>query len=108
MANLQASVSITVPALQDNAVWFQNANAWSNYWKLVTADVTINPIENTLYVPVAYVDTDKLEIVLGGTVYKVVSQEAFDSLKNKLDALELSYRQLRTDLKDGGLIANSQ
>ena len=108
MATLQASVSITVPALQDNAVWFQNAAAWTSYWQAVSANIDITPIENTLYVPVAFVETDKLEITLGGTIYKVVSQEAFESLKNRLDAMELSYRQLRTDLKDGGLIANSQ
>lgn len=106
--SLQASVSITVPALQDNAVWFQNAAAWTNYWQGVTANVEVTPIDNTIYAPVAYVESDPLILNIMGVSYTLVSTDMFNSLKNRVDALELSYRQLRTDLKDGGLLVNSQ
>lgn len=107
--SLTANVTISVPPLTDNQVWFANADAWTNYWKQITSNVTFTPVNNTVYVPVAY-DNNLVPVILniGGESYVIITVEMFTSLKNRVEAMELSYRNLRTDLKDMGLIQNSQ
>lgn len=38
---ITASISIVVPALPDNDIWFANSAAWSNYWDDIEGDVSI-------------------------------------------------------------------
>ena len=106
---LGATVNIAVPELPDSDVWFANAASWKNYWAEIPADVTLDPINTTLYVPVPYDNAlQAAAFNVDGTDYIVATKAMFDSLKARLDTLEGSYQDLRSQLKDGSLITNAQ
>lgn len=106
---LTASGVLVVPALQDNVVWFANAAAWNNYWRDVAFTANFAAAETTLYVPSVYDESLTYVIFnIGGTDYNLVTKEMFQSLKLRLNTLELAFQDMRTQLKDAGLISEAQ
>lgn len=107
--SLSANVTIVVPPLTDNQVWFANADSWTNYWKQITSTATFTPANNAIYIPSTY-NNELAPVILqlGGIDYTLITMEMFYSMKNKLDTLELSYRTLREEMKTMGLLENSQ
>lgn len=106
---ISATVSINVPALPENDIWFANAQAWNNYWRNITADVDVGAASTSLYAPVAY-DTSLqyVQLTIDGIPVGFATNDMFTSLLAKLEALDASYQQLRTDLKAAGFIDNAQ
>ena len=106
---ITASISLTVPALQENDTWFANAQAWTNYWKDVSGVVTINPVATSTYTSAFYdVSKNPLELVIDGTSYVFPTVAMLESLLNKVTVLDSSYQLLRNELVAGGLITNAQ
>lgn len=106
---LTASGILAVPALQDNTIWFANAASWNNYWRDVTFDATFDPAETTLYVPSVYDDTlPAVAYSIGGIDYSLVTVAMFISLKTRLDTLEIAFQNMRTEMRDAGLITEAQ
>src|SRR5690242_7452502 len=100
---LTASVVIEVPDLPDADVWFANSAAWSNYWRNLTAEITINSAATTQYVPVNFDNTLPPADFIVDDVHNVVPTIAqFNSLIAQVAALASSYQDLRTQLKDAG------
>lgn len=106
---LTANIILIVPDLPDASVWFANAAAWKDYWKNISAQVQFDSAENNIYVPLAFDNTiEFVAIDIAGTVYELVPKTMFNSLKNRLDAMEASYQNLRASMKDAGFIEESQ
>jgi hypothetical protein len=47
-------------------------------------------------------------MVIDGVNYALVTVDMFNSMMNRLNALESSYQDLRTQLKDASIIDNAQ
>lgn len=106
---LTATIVLEVPPLPDADVWFANADAWLNYWRDIGATVTFDSAENALYVPVAFDNLiEYIAIDVNGDVFNLVPQAMFESLKARLDAMEASYQDLRTAMKDADFIEEAQ
>ena len=106
---IDGTIQIIVPELPDASVWFQNAAAWSNYWRNISATLSFPGADTTLYIPVPYdITLQPCVQIIDGIQYVLITQEMFDSLHNRLDALEASYEDLRTELKDASIITNAQ
>jgi hypothetical protein len=106
---IDASVQIIVPDLPDASIWFANAAAWKNYWKNITAEITFDGANTTIYVPFPYdVTLNPAYMVIDGVNYALVTVDMFNSMMNRLNALESSYQDLRTQLKDASIITNAQ
>lgn len=104
-----AEIVINIPDLPDADVWFANSAAWSNYWRNLTAEVTLNPAATTIYVPVNFDNTLPPADFIVDDVHNVVATKAqFDSLVAQVAALAASYQALRTQLKDAGIITAAQ
>ena len=106
---LTANIVLVVPTLPDADIWFANAAAWTNYWRNITAEANFDGADTTIYVPVPY-DTalEPAHLNMDGVEYDLVTIQMFQSLQSRYDALEASYEDLRTQLKDAGLITNAQ
>lgn len=103
------TLTLNVPELPENDIWFANANAWYNYFRSVSAEASVDATTVQLYSPVAY--NDALEgsaFYIDDTLYNVPTTEQFNSLKAQLAALDSSYKQLRTELRDAGYIDKAQ
>lgn len=108
---MTATVSVNVSALPDNDVWFQNAAAWNSYWSNVTANVTLDEIDNQVYTPSTYNPSGDLypeAFQIGGEVKILVTEAMFNSLLTRLNTLNSSYELLRTELRNAGLLKNAQ
>lgn len=106
---ITAVVEIIVPDLPDADIWFANAAAWSNYWRNLGAEITINPVATTVYVPVNFDNTLPPADFVVDDVHNVVPTiEQFNSLQQQVAALAASYQDLRQQLKDAGFITNAQ
>lgn len=105
---ITASISINVPALPDNDVWFANAAAWSNYWTDISGDVTLDPIAVTVYTETAYSAPGGVYVLeVDGVEHSLATEEMFNSLKACYDTLNASYKALRLALYNAGLIDNT-
>lgn len=107
---ITATVSLNVPDLPENDIWFANAQAWNNYWRNITATIEIDTLASTnLYVPFAFNENiQDVEIYVDGVPFYFITKEKFDSLKNKVANLDTNYQQLRSALQDAGIIDNAQ
>lgn len=106
---LTATISITVPALPDNDIWFANSAAWSNYWEDITGDVTLDPVATTVYVPAPYDDNlAPHDLTVDDMQYVFPTIEQFASLVAQVAAVDNCLQLLRTQLRTGGLITNAQ
>jgi len=106
---LTATIVLTVPDLPDADVWFANNAAWSNYWKDVSAEVEFDPIPTTIFLPPIVDETQPIyDMVIDGVDYNVPSNALFQSLLTAFKTLLTSYENLRSELKDAGLITDAQ
>ncbi len=105
---LTASISITVPALPDNDVWFANSAAWSNYWTDIIADVEFDAIATIIYGASPFVDAGDYVLNVDGVEFRLVQKATLTSLLNRLNALNIAFETMRTELRNGGLITNAQ
>ena len=105
---LTASISINVPALPESDIWFANAAAWSNYWNDISGDVEFDPVVTQVYADSVFVDVGDYVMNVDGVEFRLVQKATFDSLKNRLDVLNDSYEQLRTELRNAGIITQAQ
>lgn len=107
---LNASISIVVPPLTDQAVWFANAAAWSNYWQNINLEATFDPAATVKYVAQPYDAAAHVAptLTIDGQDFVLCSKAMFDALLNQLNVLDLAFQQMRTDLKDAGFIDNAQ
>lgn len=105
---ITATITFTVPALSDKTVWFANATAWNNYWSAVPATIEIDPAATTIYTPTNFVDQDPCIQNIDGTIYNLVTNEAFQSLVSKVAALDTMFQTMRQELKDAGIITEAQ
>lgn len=107
--SLTATISISVPALPDNDIWFANAAAWSNYWENIPASVTINPAATAIYTPQpADLTLPIYDIQINGVDQNVPSLALVQSLYNQLAAVDQCLQDLRSQLKAAGLITQAQ
>lgn len=119
MATTPITLSLTVPELPDNDIWFLNAAAWNNYWlngvfsaNIPIADtVTYGLVmtgNNLVYTDPANTPTKRVTLNLDGIDYAVLQAESFDELRIRFEALVVSYQNLRNGLKAANLINNAQ
>ena len=89
--------------------WFVNAAAWSNYWADQGGTATLDAVPTTIYVPVP-TDTSLTveDLLVNGVDVYVPSMDIFVSLYNQVQAVDQCLQNLRTQLKDAGLITNAQ
>ena len=105
---LTANISLVVPALQDNSVWFANAAAWSNCWNDLQVEATFDAAVTTVYNPSPYDSTLPFYTILYGDVlYEFPSKEQHNSLVAAFVALEADYVALKAVLKNAGFITNA-
>lgn len=125
MPDIVVPLSLNVPALPDNDIWFANAAAWSAYWAqagLFTANIpaaTINDYGvvkqgNTLAystTPLADTQTVSLQLdPLGNGVFETVYMpraESFALLKERVEEMETNYKNLKAALEAAGIINNA-
>lgn len=106
---LQATVNLNAPDLPNTGVWFANAAAFKNYMATIEGTVDIASADNAKYVPQAYDDLLPVAaLTIDGVDYLLVTSDMFNSLKAKLDALDTSYQNMRTELKATGLLTEAQ
>jgi hypothetical protein len=106
---LTARINLVVPDLPDADVWFANAAAWKNYWRNIGAEVEFDAAATTIYVPVAYNNAlVPFFTVVDGFNYVLVTTAMFESLMNRVNAMEASFQDLRTQMRDAGFITNAQ
>lgn len=107
---ITAQINVNVTPLPDNDIWFLNAAAWNTYWSNVTADVDIDALATTLYVPVPYNTAIQPYAMANDqdVVTKLTTLDQFNSLKAQLQALDNAFQTMRTELRNGGLITNAQ
>ena len=104
-----ASATLDVTALPDNDIWFANSQAWSNYWKGQTVDITFDAAATTIYAASAYDNTLQPYVLNVDGVDNVLATNAmFTSLLARVNALNASYEALRTQMRDAGFITNAQ
>jgi len=108
--SLTASININVPALPDNDVWFANAAAWTNYWTDISGNVTFDPITTTIYAASAYNPGAGVYVINldGMNEYRLITEEMFTSLLNRLNTLNTAFETMRTELRNAGLITQAQ
>jgi len=105
---LSATISLSVPALPQNDVWFANSQAWTNYWANIDGTVTITPAATSVYTEVPFIATlyNAVQLNVDGTLYPpLVGVDMFNGLVNRVEALNTAFIKLRTDLYAGGLIS---
>ena len=103
---INATISISVPPLSDNAPWFVNAAAWSNYWSGISGDIELTPITVTTYTDVPYnAALQPASITIDTTNFVLATQAQFTSLLAAYTALRNNYIALRGELYAAGLIS---
>lgn len=102
------TLNLAVPPLTDQTVWFANAQSWSNYWTGVGGEATIDPIVTSIYAPNIFVDGDPCITDIDGIQWQLISKPVFDSLVAQVAALDTALQTMRTELRDAGLITQSQ
>lgn len=103
------SFRLNVDPLPDMDYWFVNAAAWSTYWADQGGEAVIDAIPTTIYVPVP-TDTGLpvQDLLVNGEDVYVPTMELFISLYNQVQAVDQCLQDLRTQLKDGGIITEAQ
>lgn len=105
---LLATLSFNVPPLADDSDWFVNAAAWSNYWAAVPATVNITAAFTATYIPQPFDNTKEVyDLVIDGVDKNIPSLDLFTSLVNQVAALDATVQNLRTALKNAGIITNA-
>lgn len=103
------NVILDVPDLPDADIWFANAAAWKNYWKNIPLQFTFQGATTTKYVPFPYdVTLIPVAVTIEGVNYDMPTMAMFTSLHNRLDTLESKFQDMRTEMKDAGLITQAQ
>lgn len=107
---LTASLSLTVPALPDNDVWFANSAAWTNYWHGITMSADFTPAATTVYVPQTFIwnDNNATSMIIDGVETYIINKTQFDALLLQLNTLDQCVQDMRTQLKTAGYIDNAQ
>jgi hypothetical protein len=106
---ITATISVNVSALPDNAIWFANSAAWSNYWSDITADVEVDAVANTIYDPEPYNNAlQHYTLNVDGVDVPLATKLQIDSLIAQVAALDASYQQLRTEMRNAGYLENAQ
>ena len=104
---LTVSINLAVPPVTDNDVWWANAAAWTNYWANIDLTGTFDPYNNDTYTETPYDNTQQgYQINYGDQPLNFPSTAQFNSLLAAYQALNASYKQLRQDLINIGLIEN--
>lgn len=106
---INASFVLSVTPLPETDAWFVNSDAWTNYWANVEGEIIFEAIPTSVYVESPF-DTNLApdEIVIDDTVFDVCTIDQLASLVAMVNALNNSYKLLRTALRDAGLITNAQ
>ena len=105
---LSATISLSVPALPQNDVWFANSQAWTNYWANIDGTVTITPAATSTYTEVAFVPSlyNAIQLNIDGTLYPpLTGVDMFNALVNRVNVLNDAFIKLRLDLYTGGIIS---
>lgn len=121
MATTTINVSLDVSPLPDNAVWFANSAAWSNYWNTQEFSANIPIASAGVFgvvqsaVTVAY--NVPAAIVAGYTIIQVdvagngvltpvpiPQQVVIDNLVAQLNSLMADYTATKLALKNAGII----
>lgn len=106
---LQATVRLNPPALPDVGVWFANAAAFNNYMRSFEGEVDIEPANNTVYAPSDYNEAlVPAGVNIDGVDYVLITLAMFQSLLDKVNTLDTSYKNLRTEMKNAGIIVEAQ
>lgn len=104
---IEANINLTVPPLQDNAVWFANSAAWSNYWKDINVTVTFDGAPTVNYMQSPYDGTlNYVRFNVDGVSQDIPSLALHISLAAAYTALNNDYIALKTSLKNAGFITN--
>lgn len=107
---LTVNISLDVPDLPDDDVWFANAAAWTEYWRDISVEATFDAVANSLYAETNY-DTSLMGVTITddtGAQHSLATVAIITSLLARLDTLNTSYKTLRDELKVAGLLENSQ
>lgn len=109
MAGLNGTANLNVTPLPDNDIWFANSQAWTNYWKTINLTLSFNPAATSKYVSVPFdASLQPCYQNIDGKDYVLITNEMFTSLMNRLNALEQSYQDFRTQLRAASFITNAQ
>lgn len=119
--NVPITVSFNVSPLPDNAIWFENAAAWTSYWagqnfsanipQASTSSFGVVMTASTVsFTPVGLAAPNQVTFSLpnpDGSVsnYSLPSAASFDALYNAYLALVADYTATKTALKTAGLIS---
>lgn len=106
---LQLAIRLNATDLPDNGIWFANSAAFTNYLNSLEGEGNLEPAANLKYVPSNYDDTlVAATVTIDEEDFVLVTKAMFDSLKAKLDTLDISYKNLRDALKAAGVITEAQ
>jgi hypothetical protein len=102
---MTATISIVVPELTDNAIWFANAASWSNYWAGISGTVEFDAIATAGYTSAPYnAALQPAQITIDADVFLLATNAMFTSLKQEIQTLNSSYAALRAELYTAGFI----
>lgn len=115
MANV--NVTINLPALPDNDIWWANSAAWQAYWNSATLTISIDPATTAAYgvvkmaatvafVPLAIANQDFVNLIIDDVPNLVPTQANFNELKTAVANLNTSIAALRTAMSNAGQINN--
>jgi hypothetical protein len=107
---LNITTTVQVPPLTDNEVWFASAAAWNAYWTSIPLDITVTGAPTSIYtetLPNYTLNSVKM-VLQDGTTEKFVTEAQFESVLGMLLVLNNAFKNMRDELKDAGLITNSQ
>ena len=105
---MTSTITLSVPALTDNEIWFANAAAWSNYWSGVAGAVTLTAVSTAVYTASSFNSAlAPSQITIDSDIFLLPSLAQFNSLLAAYNALNASYIQLRSELYNAGLISNA-
>jgi len=106
---LTANISVNVPELPDNEIWFANAASWNNYWQDITADVEFEPAATTIYAPSPYNNALTSYVLnVDGVDYVLATKAQLDSLVAQVATLDAAFQLIRTEMRNAGYISNAQ
>ena len=107
---LNISTTVQVPPLSDNEVWFASAAAWNAYWTSIPLVVNIDGADTSIYTEVLpdYTLKSVQMNLQDGTTEKFVTEAQLDTVLVYLNTLNTAFKNMRDEMKAGGLITNSQ